>query len=152
MRPTRLWVLLLLVIVAAGAGYALAVSFYVNFDSPSALASLWPLLLALAEGYAALMTRARLAGRQGTRPINPLVVARLAALAKATSPVGALLLGGYTGFLLHVARTPGPKAHDDTRTAILSMATSLLLVVAALLLERVCRVRRPPDQEPPLAG
>src|SRR4051812_50089559 len=152
MRPTRAAVLVALVVVAGGVSYVLTRLFYADVQSPPAFAPLWLLLLALAEGYTAQLTRGRLAGRHGTKPINPIVVARLAALAKASSPVGALLLGGYIGFLLHVARTAGSKVHDDTRTAILSIATSLLLVLAALALERGCRVRRPPEEEPPPAG
>ncbi|HET7311040.1 MAG TPA: DUF3180 domain-containing protein [Mycobacteriales bacterium] len=151
MRPTRVWVLLLLVAVAGAAAYILTRAFYADVPSPPAIAPLWLLLLALAEGYTAQLTRGRLAGRPGTKPIHPLVVARLAALAKASSPVGALATGAYAGFLAKVATTAGPSAHNDTRTAIAGVACGLLLLVAALGLERVCRVKPPPD-EPPLDG
>jgi hypothetical protein len=148
-RPTRLAVLVVLAIVAGGIGYALTAAFYTDVQSPPSYAPVWLLLLALAEGYTASMTRGRLAGRPGTKPINPLVVARLAGLAKASSPVGALAFGGYTGFLIYVARTESAAADRDTRTAALGMACSLLLVVAALLLERVCRVKPPKDEDRP---
>ena len=110
---------------------------------------MWLLLLALAEGYTASLTRARLAGRPGTKPINALSVARLAALTKATSPVGALALGAWVGFLVHVARTDGPVARTDTRTAVFGVACSLALVVGALALEWVCRVKNPPEDDAP---
>ncbi|HET6816644.1 MAG TPA: DUF3180 domain-containing protein [Mycobacteriales bacterium] len=151
MRPTRLWVLALLVAVAGAVAYILSRAFYADVPSPPTFAPLWLLLLALAEGYTAQLTRGRLAGRHGTKPIHPLVVARLAALAKATSPVGALATGAYAGFLAKVAMTDGPAAHNDTRTAIAGVACSLLLTLAALLLERVCRVA-PPRDEPPADG
>jgi hypothetical protein len=111
-------------------------------------APIWLLLLALAETYTAQLTRGRLTGRPGTKPINPIVVARLAALAKATSPVGALAIGAYAGFLGKVAATTGPTAHDDTRTAIVGVVCSVALTGAALLLERVCRAKPPPDEAP----
>jgi hypothetical protein len=77
--------------------------------------------------------------------VNPIVVARLAALAKASSPVGSLALGAYGGFLGHVAQASSPQAHTDTRTAALGIGCSLGLVAGALLLERACRARRPRD-------
>jgi Protein of unknown function (DUF3180) len=150
-RPTRAWVLVLLAAVAGAVSYILTRAFYADVPSPPTLAPVWLLLLAIAEGYTAQLTRGRLAGRQGTKPINPIVVARLAALAKATSPVGALATGAYAGFLAKVAMTAGPAAHDDTRTAIAGVVCGLALTLAALLLERVCRVKPPPD-EPPLDG
>ena len=148
MKPTRIAALVVLAVLAGGAGYLLTRSFYADLASPPRFAPLWLLLLAVAEGYTAAMTRARLAGRSGTRPPDPIVVARLAALAKASSPVGALAAGGYAGFLLHVARVSSPQATSDTRTAALGIGCSLLLAMAALLLEHVCRVKSPPDDDP----
>jgi hypothetical protein len=148
-RPTRLPVLLALLIVAGVTAYLLTRAFYADVQSPPAIAPVWILLLALAEGYTAHMTRSRLSGRPGTKPINPIVVARLAALAKASSPVGALATGAYAGFLAKVAATAGPAAHDDTRTAIVGVICSVALIAAALVLERVCRAAPPPDEQPP---
>lgn len=147
MRPTRPWVLAVLVLVAGGLAYVLTAQFYSDVPSPPRYAPLSILLVALAEAYTASMTRARMLGRPGTRPIDPIFVAKLAALAKASSPVGALALGAYTGFLIHVARMTSTVADADTRTAALGMGCSLGLVIAALVLERVCRARRPPDDE-----
>jgi len=144
-------VLVALVVVAGGISYVLTRLFYADVQSPPVFAPLWLLLLALAEGYTAQLTRGRLAGRQGTKPINPIVVARLAALAKASSPVGALAAGAYAGFLGKVAVTAGEAPRHDTRTAIAGVVCGLALMVTALLLERVCRVKPPPD-EPPTAG
>lgn len=149
MRPTRLWALVLLAAVAGAASYILTRAFYADVPSPPVFAPLWLLLLAIAEGYTAQLTRGRLAGRPGTKPIHPLVVARLAALAKATSPVGALATGAYAGFLAKVAMTAGPAAHNDTRTGAAGVVCAVLLAAAALALERVCRVKTPPDEPQP---
>lgn len=146
MRPTRPWVLVLLALVAGAIAYVLTAQFYADVQSPPTFAPLTLLLIALAEAYLASTTRARMAGRPGTKPIEPIFVAKLAALAKASSPVGALALGAYTGFLIHVARTTGTAADKDTKTAALGMGCSLGLVIGALLLERVCR-SRPPDEQ-----
>lgn len=146
-KPTRIGVLIGLAVLAGGLSYVFTRTYYASVQSPSVVAPLSLLLLALAEGYTASMTHARLSGRPGTRPINPLVVARLAVLAKATSPVGALAAGAYAGFLAHVARTSSAVARHDTRTAAVGVGCSLGLVAAALVLERVCRVKRPKDED-----
>jgi uncharacterized membrane protein YbhN (UPF0104 family) len=147
MRPTRWYLLALIAFVAGAVGYLVTRSSYDELPTPSIVALLWLALLAIAECYMAVMTRARLAGRSGTRPINPLVVARFVALAKASSFVGSLAAGGYAGFLLWVARLDSPAANRDTTTSALGVALALLLVAAALFLERVCRVHRGDDED-----
>lgn len=150
MRPTRPWLLVALAVVAGVVGYLLTLNYYADVESsPPRYSPALIVLIAFAEAYTASMTKARLTGRPGTRPINPLVVARLAALAKASSPVGALGFGAYAGFLGYVARLSTPVAHADTRTAAFGTACSLGLVAAALLLERACRAPRPPQDESP---
>ena len=146
MKPTNPWLLVGLAVVAGGVAYVLTVHFYSDFPSPPRFAPLSVLLIALAEAYLASTTRARMTGRPGTKPIDPIFVAKLAALAKASSPVGALALGAYTGFLVEVARMSGDAASNDTRTAALGIGCSLGLTLGALLLERVCRAK-PPDDE-----
>ena len=144
-KPTRISVLVVLALAAAGAAYLLTRHYYADVQSP---ARYWPitlLIIGLAELYTAYTTAARLAGR-GTRPIHPIAVARLAALAKASSPVGALMAGGYAGFLAHVSRIDGPQAGSDLVTAAMGTAFGLVLAVCALVLERVCRVKTPPEE------
>ena len=150
MKPTRVSLLVLVAVVAGAAGYAITRSSYDTLPTPNLVALLWLALLAIAEFYIAVMTRARLAGRAGTRPINPLVVARFVALAKASSVVGAIAGGGYAGFLIWVAKLDTPASSRDTRTSAFGVGFALLLVAAALFLEHVCRVpiRDDDDDEP----
>jgi hypothetical protein len=113
--------------------------------SPTLYAQISLVVLAFAEAYTASMTKARLEGRPGTRPIEPIVVARLVALAKASSIVGALAAGGYAGFLGWVVQLSSTQAHTDIRTSAVGIAASALLTVGALCLEWVGRV--PEDSE-----
>jgi 4-amino-4-deoxy-L-arabinose transferase-like glycosyltransferase len=145
MRPTRWSWLLAVGVVAAAVAYVVTRNWYYRLPTPSFYALLWLALLGIAESYVAGFTRARLAGRSGTRPIDPLFVAKLAALAKASSVVGALVAGGYAGFLAWVGRLDTPAAHRDTKTAAVGVAAGLLLVGGALFLEHVCRV--PPGSD-----
>jgi uncharacterized membrane protein YbhN (UPF0104 family) len=147
MKPTRWPVLVAAALVAGGITYAVTRSSYDSIPRPSAIPLFWLGLLVIAEFYIAVMTRARLAGRAGTRPINPLVVARFVALAKATSIVGALAAGGYAGFLLWVARLDSPAANTDTRTSAIGSGLGLLLVAVGLFLEQVCKVPKRPDDD-----
>ncbi|HEX3906615.1 MAG TPA: DUF3180 domain-containing protein [Mycobacteriales bacterium] len=145
MSPTRWRDLALAAIVAAAIAYVVTRLDYVNLPSPSVYSLLWIPLLAIAELYIALVTRSRLLGRHGTRPINPLIVARIAALAKATALVGALALGAYAGFFGWVVRVSSTIATRDTRTAAIGAGLSVALIAAASFLEHVCRVPHDPD-------
>jgi hypothetical protein len=138
--------LVLFGVVAGAAAYLVTRSHYSDLPSPTLYAQISLAGLAVAEGYTASMTRARLAGRPGTRPIDPIVVARLVALAKASSIVGSLAVGGYAGFLGRVAQIDSPTAHTDVRTSSVGVAAGLLLIAAALALEWVGRIKEDDDE------
>ncbi|MGY1914777.1 DUF3180 domain-containing protein [Blastococcus sp. SYSU DS0973] len=122
-------------------------------------------VLALAEALGARALRTRLsalrearAGRGRTdgrapevRPVEPMLVARLAVLAQASAYVGAVVTGVWLGVLAYTGPAVGrlQAAGNDTVTALLGLVASVALVAAALWLESVCRV--PPgstDDEP----
>lgn len=146
MRPTRIPVLVALVVLAGVVTYLLTSNYYSDLPSPPLYAPVFLVLLAAAEGYTAVTTSARLAGRPGTRPIHPLTVARIAVLAKATSPVASVAAGAYAGFLGYVAQVDSPQASHDVRLGAVGVAASVVLTVAALAMERVCRVK--PSKQP----
>jgi hypothetical protein len=147
MRPTRPSWLAILAVVAGAVAFVITRSSFDDLPTPKTYALLSLALLAIAELYIALSTRARLAGGPGTKPIDPLVVARFAALAKASSIVGALASGVYAGFLIWVVRLDTPAGQRDTKTSAFGVGLSLALVGAALFLESVCRVRDGDDDE-----
>jgi hypothetical protein len=147
MRPTRVSLLVLAAVVVAGVAYLVTRSSYDSLPRPSVYALVSLALLAIAETYMAVMTRARLAGRAGTRPVAPLVVARFVALAKASSIVGALAAGAYGGFFAWVVRLDSPTANHDALTAGLGAGLSLALTAAALFLEQVGRVKDTDDED-----
>jgi hypothetical protein len=83
------------------------------------------------------------------RPVEPLLVARIAVLAQASAWVGAGFAGLWAGVLAYVASALGTlrAASGDTVTSVLGLVFSLALVAAALWLESVCRVP-PGDRQP----
>lgn len=123
-------------------------------------------VLAVAEAMGARTLRSRLAAERAARagrgptgrdaaavrPIEPMLVARLAVLAQASAYVGAVFTGVWAGVLAHVAPAADrlDAAGGDTVTAAVGIAGSLALVAAALWLESVCRV--PPGDEEPTGG
>jgi hypothetical protein len=149
MRPTRRRDLATIALLAVVIAYVVTRHSYADLPSPTLYSLLWIGLVAIAEVYIALVTRSRLAGRHGTRPINPLLVARIAALAKATSVVGALAMGVYAGFFGWVIQLASTAATRDARTAGIGVGLSLLLIAVASFLEHVCRVPRDPDDSLP---
>ncbi|MQA94463.1 MAG: DUF3180 family protein [Streptosporangiales bacterium] len=89
-------------------------------------------------------------GTQRGSRIDPLTIARFAALGKASAHAAAVLAGIFTGILLHVAgnldiETPRADAWVSGATAV----SALVLVVAALFLEYSCRVPKGPDDRDP---
>jgi hypothetical protein len=80
----------------------------------------------------------------------PLVVARFAALAKASSLAGAAIGGAWAAMVIYSLPKIGDLrvAGHDTLIAGLGVAAAVVLVIGALLLERACRVRRPPQPSP----
>src|SRR3954463_11738331 len=89
-------------VVAGAVSYVIVRSVYSSLPRLPTLAPASLGLIALVEGVLAVGTRNRLLRRPGTQPVEPMLVARYAALAKASSIVGALALGAYAGVLGYV--------------------------------------------------
>jgi hypothetical protein len=159
MKPTSIrW----LVLVAVATGLLVLLMVQTAYGSLPQVPTLGPVslvFLAVAEGVCAASIRARLAGRPGTRPIEPLAVAGLAALAKASALGGALVGGGYLGMFGYTVQHLSQRvaSHDSVASGF-GLAASVLLVFAALLLEKACRHpdvppgddNRPPQEWDPL--
>ncbi len=154
MKPTGLTVLLLCALPAVLVGYLLGVAAYADLPPVPRYAPLTLVLLGIVELAMARVVRDRVArrARSGARALHPLQVARAAALAKASSPTGALLFGAYTGLLLWLLPRPAAQARADAVVCAISAAAALFLLVAALLLERACRTPERPDDQRPLGS
>ena len=150
MEPTRLRLLVALAVLAGAVGWAAAklVDAYANRTLPVP----WTMavamaMLALALALWARGTKARLSGREGTKPMDPIVAARTAALALAGSRTGALVAGFYVGVgLALVSDWSVPAVRDRIVVALVTVGFAVLVVAAAIWLERICRI--PPDDAP----
>jgi Protein of unknown function (DUF3180) len=103
--------------------------------------------LALAEAAVGRSVQNRLSGRrQGAKPVAPLAIARLVALAKASSTAAVVLGGLVAGYLIYVLHELDKSVPArDARVAGVTLAAALALLAAALYLERCCRAPKPPD-------
>jgi hypothetical protein len=147
-KPTRLPVLAVTLIVAAALSWAVVSFLYSSL--PLLPWTMVPslLLLALGELYTALVTRARIQRRPGTRPVEPLVAARLAALAKASAHAAAALAGVFGGMAIYLASSlDKPTPRRDFWVSGGTTLAALALIVAALVLEHACRVPKGPEDE-----
>ena len=87
-------------------------------------------------------------------PVEPLAVARYAVLAKASSLAGAIFTGFYAGFLPWLLIESGrlSDAGADLPPTVAGLVASALFMVAALWLERACRVPESDDEDPSATG
>lgn len=147
MRPTRVRDLVaIFVVIALGVG-AIAYTSYPRLPRFQLSAPVSLLLIAVFEAYTGFATRARLDGRPGTKPIVPILVARYAALAKASSLAGTVAAGVWTGVFVYAAtqRDHYRYAGRDAVLGGIGVGAAVALIAAALYLERGCRVRHPPE-------
>jgi hypothetical protein len=104
--------------------------------------------LALAETFVARHVRAKLSGRAGGKPLAPIAVARLVALAKASSVGGAAIGGLVAGYLVYVLGALDKTIPArDARVAGITLAAAVALVAAALYLERCLQSPKPPRDD-----
>jgi hypothetical protein len=146
MNPTRTRTLVLILVFGAAVTWAVLTAVYASLP-PLTWTGVPALLIAAgAEAWMGYDLRSRIQGKRGTRPAPPLFVARMVALAKASSQAAALLAGVCAGFMIYLAgKASAPTPRGDLVTASLSFASCLVLLAAALFLEYCCRVPKKPD-------
>jgi hypothetical protein len=154
LRPTNAATLVVAGLLAGALAWLGISRFYGQLPDLSVLAGLTLAGLGLVEGSAARGTRARIERRPGSGPVNALLVARLAVLAKASSLAGAIFAGAYGGVAIWALaeRERLRVAEDNLVPALVGVVGAAGLVVAALMLERACRVPPSPEDEDTDAG
>lgn len=160
MKPSRPLFLIALVAVAAVITWAVLRSAYMSLPPLPWTAVPTLLLLALAEGFTALnvlrrLRRKPMEGRRSDpnrrpapKPLEPMAVARLAALAKASAHSAAVIAGVFAGFAASLASSldKATPRHDFFVSGGTFLA-AVVLVGAAFFLEYACRVPKDPDEE-----
>ncbi|MFI6604284.1 DUF3180 domain-containing protein [Nonomuraea sp. NPDC050536] len=146
MRPTKPGILVGLVVIVALLTWIVVKQFYSELPVLPWTAIPTVMLLAVGEFYSGWMTKARIARKPGTKPVEPLAVARLAALAKASAYVGAVFAGVFAGFAIfdvQLFTREVPRA--EFFIAAGSFAAFVILICAALYLEHACKIPKSPE-------
>lgn len=101
----------------------------------------------------ALVLRPRIRRDKGATPVSPFTAARAAMLGLASSRAGAIVAGGYVGYLL-VALGNWDAAFYRRAALVAGLAAlaAVGLAVAGLVLERVCRIPTDSDGDLPPTG
>jgi Protein of unknown function (DUF3180) len=147
LRPTSISVLIVAGLTAAALGWLLLSFSYSSLPELPWSPVIVLAVLAVAEGLLAQNTGARIQRKPGAPRVDPLAVARYVALAKASALVGAISAGFSLGLLAWLAMEPTDAAHDDLPTAAAGAVVALMLIGAALWLERSCRIPEQPDDK-----
>ncbi|GAB3131586.1 DUF3180 domain-containing protein [Tsukamurella serpentis] len=150
-RPTT-WIETALIVVGVGIGV------YLVADGVAApIIPVWAGALlygiAAADLYIAQVVRARIGDGEvgmGRGRIHPIAVARALALAKASAYLGAVAGGFFGGALVYLYAGGARLAatHADRPGAWIGLVGAMLLLAAALWLERCCRTPDDPDDQP----
>jgi len=150
-KPTRISTLVIIAVVCAAAGWLLLRSVYAKLPPLPWTGVPALLIAAVAEAWTGRDLKARISGRrQGLKPVAPLFVTRMVALAKATSVAAAIIAGFTAGFDFYLAGSLNASVpREDALTAVITFVAAVLLGWAALYLENSCRVPEDPDAPQP---
>lgn len=147
MKPSRPSIIIGFAVVAAVVAWSIVRFTYASLPLLPWTAMPTLVVLAFAEAYIGMGTKARIQHRSGARPIEPLVAARLAALGKASSHTAAALGGVALGLTIYLAGSlDKPTPRSDFFVSLGTTIACALLVAAALYLEQACRIPKGPTR------
>jgi Protein of unknown function (DUF3180) len=152
-NPTRPSTLLAIAVIGAAAAWLTVRQTFATLPPLPWTAVPAMLLLAVGEAVAGRNLKARISGGRTGKPLDLIAVARMAALAKASSAAAAALGGLAAGFGIYVTGQLSknvPRA--DAFAAAGTVTAAAVLVAAALYLERCCRAPRPPEDRDEPSG
>lgn len=107
------------------------------------------LVLAVVEVVFGNALRGRIRRTSTGKPLQPITAARALALAKASSLLGAIMLGAWLAVLAYVVPESGrvAAAAADIPSAVIGAVAAAALIGAGLWLEACCRTPDDPDDQ-----
>ena len=155
-QQTKVSMLVVLAILAATVGCSVAQlwpTFFVQGMPVSIGSAIAMILVFVSLLIWTLMTRARLKPGATINRLHPIVAARTAALAMSASRVGSLAFGFYVGVLLaNIVADYSSAGTDRIRISAVTAVASLLTVIVAVWLERICLLKEPPNDRDSING
>jgi hypothetical protein len=112
------------------------------------LAGVTLIVIAVIDVVLGFSLRSRIRGTKPGKAVQPLTAARAVALAKASSMLGAIMLGAWIGVLVYVLpkRSEVVAAANDTTSSVVGAVCSAALIAAGLWLEHCLRTPDEPNQ------
>jgi Protein of unknown function (DUF3180) len=148
MKPTKIWTILFVAALCAAVSWLILRLVYRALPPLPWSGVPTLVIVALAEAYSGMLLRGRIYQRPGTKPVEAIAVARMAALAKASVYTAAVIGGVAGGFSLYVAGSLDKAfPRHDAFAALATLGAAVVLAAAALYLEYCCRVPKQPDEE-----
>jgi len=149
-KPTRVSTLVIIAVVCAAAGWLLLRAVYTKLPPLPWTGVPALLIAAAAEAWMGRDIKARIAGRPGSKPVQPLFASRMVALARASSVAAAIIAGLAAGFAFYLAGSLNASTpRQDALTAVITFVAAIVLACAALYLEYCCRVPGNPEEPQP---
>lgn len=151
MKRTGAGILIIAVVIGAVVGFVvdtmLTAMGRTTFSPAASLPTILVLLGAVVVVLAIPIFRAS-RGRSGQR-IDPFRALRIAMLAKASSLLGAVAIGFAAGLLGFLLTRPVTPSIGSMGSIIATLAAGAVLVVAGLVAEQLCTIRKDDDDDTP---
>lgn len=151
MKRTGAGILIIAVVIGAVVGFVvdtmLTAMGRTTFSPAASLPTILVLLGAVVVVLAIPIFRAS-RGRSGQR-IDPFRALRIAMLAKASSLLGAVAAGFAAGLLGFLLTRPVTPSIGSMGSIIATLAAGAVLVVAGLVAEQLCTIRKDDDDDTP---
>lgn len=151
MKRTGAGILTIAVIIGAAVGFILDTLLTAMGRPTFSPAASLPTILALL-GVVIVMLAVpvhRAARNRGAQRINPFQALRIAMLAKASSLLGAVSLGFSLGLVVFLTTRPVTPSLGSMGTIIATLVCAVVLVVAGLVAEQLCTIRKDDDDDTP---
>lgn len=116
--------------------------------TPSVLLPVLLVMLAAATILLALPIRRAITGASA-EPVDPFRAVRVAMLAKASSIVGAVVAGVGVGLLSFLFTRPVSPSLGSSGAVLAAIVGGLVLLVAGVIAERLCTIRKEDDDDQP---
>jgi len=144
-------ILLIAAIVGAVAGFLLDTSLTAMGRATFTPAPSLPTLLALLGAIVVVLAIPVFRATRGrtARPVDPFRALRIAVLAKASSLVGAAGTGFALGLLAFLLTRPVTPSLGSLGSIIATIVCGVVLVIAGLVAEQLCTLRKDDDDENP---
>lgn len=149
MKRTSPGLLLVLALLAAGAGFGFDHLLTVTGRPTFTPSGLLPVLLLLVGAATLGLAWPVRRSVRGGRRIDPFRALRAATLARASSLLGAIMAGFGAGLLAFLTTRPVPAPVGSTVALVALVVCSVVLVGAALVAEQFCTLPKDPDDREP---